>query len=43
MTFDSLSTLLGQHLLLLGALVVIHVASSGILQSIVIRLFEQFF
>ena len=43
MTFNSLYTLPGQHLLLLCALVVIHRASSGFLQSLVTRLFERFF
>ena len=43
MTFNSLYTLPGQHLLLLCTLVVIHRASSGFLQSLVTRLFERFF
>ena len=43
MTFNSLYTLPGQHLLLLFTLVVIHGASSGFLQSLVSRLFERFF
>ena len=43
MTFNSFYTLPGQHLLLLCGLVVIHRASSGILWSLVTRIFERFF
>ena len=43
MTFNCLFSLPGKHLLLLCALVVIHRASTGTLQSLVTRLFERFF